>query len=145
MKELKDLLMPKELGMSSPQITKFSMKKNESRLPQRSSAVVPGSTTQWIQSYLCKSKISQEMVKCLRRFLPIDEDQKTIYTADLMEFIEANEDHEKSMPQRSETNGIAERAVRRVNAGTSSILLRSESPESWWEEAAECHCYSGNI
>ena len=49
---------------------------NESRLPQRSSGVVPDIATQRIQSYPCKSKTAQETMKCLRRFLPIDEDQK---------------------------------------------------------------------
>ena len=46
---------------------------------------------------------------------------------------------------RSELSGIAERAVRRVEAGTSSILIRSGLPERWWEEAVECPCYLRNI
>ena len=35
-------------------------------------------------------------------------------------------------PHRSETNGIAERAVRRVKGGTSAVLLQSGLNESWW-------------
>ena len=34
-------------------------------------------------------------------------------------------------PHRSETNGIAERAVRRVKEGTSAVLLQSRLNESW--------------
>ena len=37
-------------------------------------------------------------------------------------------------PHRSETNGIAERAVRRVKEVTSSLLVQSGSDEQWWEK-----------
>ena len=37
-----------------------------------------------------------------------------------------------STPHRSETNGTAERAVRRVKKGTSVVLLQSGLNESWW-------------
>ena len=66
-----------------------------------------------------------------------------------MQFIKACENlqwnHEIQPPHRSEPSGIAERAVRQVKAGTSSILIRSGLPELQWEEAVECHCYLGNI
>ena len=39
-----------------------------------------------------------------------------------------------STPHRSETSGIAERAVRRVKEGTSAVLLQSGLNESWWAE-----------
>ena len=39
--------------------------------------------------------------------------------------------HCTSTPHRSETNGIAERAVRRVKEGTSAVLLQSGLNESW--------------
>ena len=39
-------------------------------------------------------------------------------------------DHCTSTPHRSETNGIAERAVRRVKEGTSAVLLQSGLNES---------------
>ena len=40
--------------------------------------------------------------------------------------------HCTSTPHRSETNGIAERAVRRVKEGTSAVLSQSGLNESWW-------------
>ena len=43
-----------------------------------------------------------------------------------------------STPHRSETNGIAERAVRRVKEGTSAVLLQSGLNESWWADSMEC-------
>ena len=37
-------------------------------------------------------------------------------------------------PVRPETNGVAERAVRRVKEGTSATLLQSGLTEYWWNE-----------
>ena len=55
-----------------------------------------------------------------------------------IEFGKACEDlswnHCTSTPHRSETNGIAERAVRRVKEGTSAVLLQSGLNESWWAD-----------
>ena len=48
-------------------------------------------------------------------------------------------------PHRSETNGIAEIAVRRVKEGTSAILLQSGLDEKWWADSMECFTYLRNI
>ena len=53
--------------------------------------------------------------------------------------------HCTSTPHRSETNGIAERAVRRVNQGTSAVLLQSGLNESWWADSMECYTYLRNV
>ena len=50
-----------------------------------------------------------------------------------------------SAPHRSETNGIAERAVRRVKEGTSAVLSQSGLNESWWADSMECYTYLRNI
>ena len=50
-----------------------------------------------------------------------------------------------STPHRSETNGIAERAVRRVKEGTSAVLLQSGLNESWWAHSMECYTYLRNV
>ena len=44
-----------------------------------------------------------------------------------------------------ETNGIAERAVRRVKEGTSAVLLQSSLYEKWWADSMECFCYLRNV
>ena len=66
-----------------------------------------------------------------------------------MEFGKACEDlswnHCTSTPHRSETNGIAERAVRRVKQGTSAVLLQSGLNESWWADSMECYAYLRNV
>ena len=49
-----------------------------------------------------------------------------------------------STPHRSETNGIAERAVSRVKEGTSAVLLQSGLNESWWAGSMECYIFLRN-
>ena len=50
-----------------------------------------------------------------------------------------------STPHRSETNWIAERAVRRVKEGTSAVLLQSGLNENWWVDSMECYTYLRNV
>ena len=74
---------------------------------------------------------------------------KVIYTDDSLEFGKSCEDlswnHCTSTLLRSETNGIAERAVRRVKEGTSAVLLQSGLDENWWADSMECYTYLRNI
>ena len=53
--------------------------------------------------------------------------------------------HLNTTPRRSETNGIAERAVRRVKEGTSAVLLQSGLDERWLSDSTECFCCLRNI
>ena len=74
---------------------------------------------------------------------------KVIYTDNSLEFGKACEDlswnHCTSTPHRSETNGIAERAVRRVKEGTSAVLLQSGLYENWRADSLECNSYLRNV
>ena len=74
---------------------------------------------------------------------------KVIYTDNSLEFGKACEElpwnHYTSTPHRSKTNGIAERAVRRVKEGTSAVLLQSGLGNEWWADSIECYCYLRNI
>ena len=51
----------------------------------------------------------------------------------------------RSTPHRSETNEIAERAVRRVKEGTCAVLLQSGLDNEWCAHSMECYCYLRNI
>ena len=82
--------------------------------------------------------------------VPVDRKRKVIYTANFMEFGKACEDLSPGIiarltPHISETNGIAERAVRRVKEGTSAVLLQSGLNESWWADSMECYTYLRNV
>ena len=64
-----------------------------------------------------------------QKFLEPDRKPKVICTDNSLELGKSCEDlswnHCTSTPHRSETNAIAERAVRRVKEGTSAMLLQS--------------------
>ena len=99
----------------------------ESRNNHRYAVVVQDLATQWIQAYPCKNQTSQETQNSLQKFLDL------------------SWNHCTSTPHRSETNSIAERAVRIVTEGTSAVLLQSGLNESWWADSMECYTNLRNI
>ena len=121
----------------------------ESRNNHRYAVVAQDSVTQWIQAYPCKTKTSQETQRSLQKFLEPERNPKVVHTDNSLEFGKACEalswNHCTSTPQRSETNGIAERAVRRVKEGTFAVLLQSSLNESWWADSMECCTYRRNV
>ena len=116
----------------------------ESRNNHRCAVVVQDLATQWVQSCPCKTT-SQET----QRSLEPNRKPKVIYTDNSLEFGKACEDLSwnrcTSTPNRSETNGTAERAVRRVKEGTSAVLLQSGLDETWWADSLECYCFLRNV
>ena len=147
--------------------------KCESRKNHRYAVVVQDLAAQWIQAYPCKSEASQETQRSLQKFL--EPERKPKVTDNSLEFGEACEDfswnhctstlhrsetngiaeravredlsrnHCTSTPHRSETNFFAERVVRRVKEGTSVELLQSGLNESWWADSMECYTYFRNV
>ena len=121
----------------------------ESRNNHRYAIVVQDLATQWIQSYPCKTKTSQGTQRSLQKILEPDRKPKVIYIDNSSELSKACEDlswnHCTSTPHRSETNGIPERAVRRVKEGTSAVLLQSGLDEHWWADSMECYTYLRNV
>ena len=121
----------------------------ESRNNHRYAIVVQDLATQWVQSYPCKTKTFQETQRSLQKFLESDRKPKVIYTDNSLEFGKSCEEfswnHCTSTPHRSETSGIAERAVRRVKEGTSAVLLQSGLDEHWWADSMECENYLRNV
>ena len=97
----------------------------ESRNNHRYAVVVQHLATHWIRSYPCKPKTSQETQKSVQKFLEPTRKTNVIYIDNALEFGKYCEDlswnHCTSTPHKSETNGIPERAVRRVKEGTSAV------------------------
>ena len=121
----------------------------ESRDNHWYAVVVQDLATQWIPSYPCKTKTSQETEKSSRKFFEPSKKPKVIYTVNSVEFGKSCEhlswNHRSSTRHRSETNEIAERAVRRVKEGTFSVLLQSGLDEKWFADSMECCCYLRNV
>ena len=83
------------------------------------------------------------------KFLEPTSKPKVIYTDNFLEFGNSCEELFwnlcTSTPHRSETNVVAERAVRRVKEETSAVLLQSGLDNEWWVDSMECCCYLRNI
>ena len=98
----------------------------DSRNNHRYAVVVLDIATQWIHSYPCKQQLPMRRRGVYESFSSCRKSQKswilTIHwnLANLVKIY-----HGIIVPHRSETNGIADRAVRRVKEGTSAVLLQS--------------------
>ena len=118
---------------------------SESRSNHRYDVVIQDLAKQWVQPYPCKTKTSQETQRSLQKFLEPTRKPQVIYTDNSLEFgkycEELSWNHCTSTPHRSEANGIAERAVRRIEEGTSAVLLQSGLHEKRWADSVEFYCY----
>ena len=121
----------------------------ESRNNHRYAVVVQDLATQSLQSYPCKTKNSQETERSSRKFLEPTDTPNVIFTHNSLEFGKSCKDLScnlrTSAPHRSETNGNAERAIRRIKEVTSAGLLQSGLDENWWADSLECYTYLRNI
>ena len=123
--------------------------RSESRNNHQHVVVVQDLATQWIQSYPCKNKNSQETEKSPRKILEPSQKPKVIHQYNSSEFGKSCEElswnHRTSTPYCSETNGIAERAIRRVREATSAVSFQSGLDDKWWSDSMECYCYLRNV
>ena len=108
---------------------KILSEESESRYNHRYGRCGTRLGTQWLQSYSCKTKTSQETQNNLMKFLEPARKPEVIYTDNSLECgkscKELSWNHCTSTPHRSETNGLCERTVRRAKEGTSAALLQS--------------------
>ena len=91
-----------------------------------------------------KQKLLRQLKRAYKFFKPTGKPE-VVETDNSLEFGKACEDlslnHCTSTPHHSETNGIAEGAVRRVKEGTPAVLLQSGLNEKWWADSMECYCF----
>ena len=110
---------------------------SESSAQHRNALVIQDFSQYWIRSYLFKNKNATDTVTCLQRCTPPTLNPGRANTDSSLEF---------TKPHRSQTNGIAERAVRRVkSANAAAALVQSGLSEARWNEAVECYCHLRNI
>ena len=87
--------------------------------------------------------------KNLRKFPEPSQKPKVINTDNLLEFSnyceELSWNHRTTTLRRSETSGIAERAVRRAKEETAAVLLQSASDEKWESGSMKCCCYLRDV
>ena len=98
----------------------------ESRNNHRNVTVVQDLATNGSSHIRAKQKLHRKPKRSLQKFLEPERKPKVIYTDNSLEFGKSCEDlswnHCTSTPHRSQTDGIAERAVRRVKEGTCCVV-----------------------
>ena len=99
----------------------------ESRNNLRYAVVVQDLATQWIQSYPCETKTSEETQKILQKFLEANRKPKVIYTDNSLEFGKACEDlswnHCTSTPLRSEYYLVSAKDESRIHQFGKKVSL----------------------
>ncbi len=84
-------------------------------------------------------------MRCFQRVLGPKVVPEHVYTDGSGEFKKAMADlgfsHDIAVPHRPQTNGVAERAVRRIKEGTTAVLVQSGFTTEWWPEAMNCYCF----
>lgn len=102
---------------------------DQSRNHDRVSPVIQDKFSNWLQAFAAKSKNHTETKKSFQRFLPPGVMPKHVYTDKAPEykpaFDELGHPSDTATPHRPETNGVAERAVRRVKECTSCARIQS--------------------
>ena len=102
-----------------------------------------------MQAFPAKSKNHTETKKSFRRFLPPGVKPKYVYTDIAPElkpaFDELDYPADTETPHRPETNGVAERAERRVKEGTSCGMMQSGWDYIWWDLGQHAYCFLWNV
>ena len=121
--------LPHKFGDATMANREVLSEENESRLQHRCAFILIG-----FNGTLRRIKLSKKRRRGCRSSNRQIRDQTLFIQIVPWNFVRAREDlcwnHDKSNPHRSETNGIAENAVRRVKDGISALLVQSGLSES---------------
>ena len=140
--EYVEKLVPKEFGDLITADHIILGERNASRLGDTTALVCLDRATCALGVYPMTSKGSEDAVGAFHSFVPPTVTPKVVYTDCSPELGAALRHlqwrHDTATPHRPQTNGVAERAVKRVVEGTKSLLLASGLEHYWWREAAMC-------
>ena len=91
----------------------------QGRKDDKTALIIYDRYTSWTQAYPAPTQSAGEVASCFQRFLGPQVHPKHVYTDGSRECARAMKDlgfaHDTSTPHHSESNGVAERTVRRVN------------------------------
>ena len=121
---------------------------DESVLGDKTALVVLDRGTKWIDMFPLLTKDTPDAKAAMKEFMGRDELQ-SFYSDNSPELrklaLENGWQHSTSTPGRPETNGVAERAVRKVVEGTRTALEHAGLPPKWWCYAGRHFCLASNI
>ena len=150
-KAFDSLPVPVSFGDAGTLDHKIIYEDDASRDGDRNACGIFDCATYWLQAYGDTTKSAKATISALQTNygLKIPEVCKHIYVDNSDEIRAACEhfylSHDISTAHRSETNGIAENAIRRVEEGTSCTMSQSGLCDAWWKEAMECYCFLKNV
>ena len=127
---------------------KVFSEESESRNNHRYAVVVQDLATQWIQSYPCKSKSSQETQKNLMKFLePTRKPNVTLTIPWNLASLAKNypgiivRQHHTDQKQM----GLLREQCAESRKGHLRCYCSPVCGNGWWADSMECHCYLRNI
>ena len=113
-----------------------------SRHNHRYAVVVQDLATQCCNRIRAKPNLLRRRKRVYKRLTEPTAKPKVVYSDESWQFgkacVELSCKHCTSPPDRSETEGIAERAARITKDGTSAVQLQSLLDEQWWAGSMEC-------
>ena len=116
---------------------------------ERSGVVILDRGTRWIDCFPQADKTAEGAMRALNEFVHPSEVVQSFYSDGAPELAKAARDlgwrHATSTPGRPETNGVAERAVRKVLEGARTALEHAGLPPKWWPYAARHFCLASNV
>ena len=117
---------------------------DKSKEGDRAALVMQDRYTHWLYAQPLRTKDHKDAKEALAKFMPPGQKPWHTYTDDSPELKRACRElefpHDTATPYRPQTNGVAERAVKRVKEGTSCALAQSGLNEAWWSSAMMCYC-----
>ena len=101
------------------------------------------------EGFIQKAKIHKTNVSCLKRILPQFQKVQRIFADNSKEFINVCQDlrwtHDTNTSHISEINGIAEKAVRRVEEETARAMVNRGLLNERWDQAVKCYHHLRNV
>ena len=101
--------------------------------------------TFYLQASPAPTKSATEVAKAFQWYFGPRQKPGVVYTDNSKEFQAAFQQLEyladTSTPHLPQTNGIAERSIRRIKEGTRVLLEQSGFNMLWWADAMRCYCF----
>ena len=111
--------------------------------------VIQDAFTEGLQAHPCKTKGAADTFRSFQKFLGPHIKAPHVYLDNSKDVAKASDEmcvcHDTCTPYILASNGIAERAVRRVKEGTSASLVQCGLSDRWWHKAMAAFCYLRSI